>query len=1075
MNRVKLLTILVLLGLIPQYAFSDKILLDYKENSFQKKKQHPAEQYLSSIKKDSQRKSSFRTSAKNYNKLLIILVGFQEETIDDPNSTGNGQFQLEAPENYPIQLSKPPHNQEFYDKMAEAMKYYYEAASLGNFRLEWDIYPQDKACYTLPETMGYYNPPGATNEVFVSKMEEYFKESFETADRESPEIVFSDYAHYMIIHAGSDWQHDVLADTPSDIPSFFIRVGSGKEAVVDNGSFTIDYACNIPETITQDIREYNFDGEIQVSGYGALNGVMFHEFGHSLGLVDLYAVNSYYPMVGTFDIMDSGGGTEVVMYGPNNEILYSIEGLIPGLPGAYSRVLMFEESFRNNGILKDIEDLSTLQDINISCAEKRFSPDNAPYIYKLQISQDEYILIENRNVDPDGDGGTAVFSALDNRIALYPTAYSDDENVPTLEYDYLLPSFITEQGEAIGGGLLIWKVNDDVLYNQGFESADGEFISNFDNNFINTNYNNRGVEILEADGIPDIGNVYAYWWKGTAFEYYFKYMPLFENESGNNFFTAWSENIHNTTLNATSTPPLMTSSGIAHSSGLYNISRLGNEMRFSYGSPVLTNTTSITSEREILTVSPFFSGTTKLSDIAIIHNTDADLYYYNDNDNKFEYQDTVPFASPLNTDDIIYPVQKIDFDNDTNEELIFFTNTEMLIIRHNTLYRFNLNGAIKSNPLYFDGTFYVPIDEKVLEVKFQSETNTINTTELDYDVNHILASDNNLYFFTDNLLIDFMEKTTIDFPYSLANKPVILSYQNEGNEAVKDYVIFNTASQELYYYYQNNISLIYDYSESIETSENKNTQLALNSDEQGAYVVFASGNKVYANYLDGTFPLNFPRKFHDYNFSAQDEIMVFDNSYLNNDEKSNYGKTIYLPVAENNYIAFDASRNMIDPSLVISDQSKNRTFSFALQSEIDTLGYFYQLNSYDNSLLVQWRDKKITTSPVLWETNNHNLNRNLKYLHKTAGDEDNDDKITAYVFPNPVSTNQATVRIFNIKNQAKLKIYNIAGKLIKEAVVETNDLSHVDTVVDFTKTASGVYIGIVEENTTYKFKFAITK
>jgi hypothetical protein len=32
----------------------------------------------------------------------------------------------------------------------------------------------------------------------------------------------------MIIHAGSDWQHDRMGDSPVDIPSFFIRVGKEK-------------------------------------------------------------------------------------------------------------------------------------------------------------------------------------------------------------------------------------------------------------------------------------------------------------------------------------------------------------------------------------------------------------------------------------------------------------------------------------------------------------------------------------------------------------------------------------------------------------------------------------------------------------------------------------------------------------------------------------------------------------------------------------------------------------------------------------------------------------------------------
>jgi len=1077
MNKVRLLTLWVLLGLIPQYAFSEKIPLNYKENHFDKKRQHPAEQYLSSIKKDSQKRSSSRFSDKSYNKLLIILVGFQEETIDDPNTTGNGQFQLDIPDNYPIQLAKPPHNQKFFDKMAEAMKYYYDAASLRNFNLEWDIYPkaEDKSCYTLSQPMGYYNPPGATNEEFVSKMEEYFKEAFETADRESPEIVFSDYAHYMIIHAGSDWQHDVLADTPSDIPSFFIRVGDGKEAIVDEGSYAIDYACNVPETITQDIREYSFDGEIQVSGYGALNGVMFHEFGHSLGLIDLYAVNSSYPMVGTFDIMDSGGSSEVGMLNSNDGKTYSIEGLIPGLPGAFSRVLMFEDVFRQEGILKDIEDLSVLQNIRITCSENRHDLSKDPYIYKLQISPTEYILVENRNVDPDGDGGTAVYTDLDGRIALYPTAYNDDDNVPTFEYDFLLPSFISDNGEAVGGGLLVWKVNEDVLFNQGSYDSQGNFISNFDSNYINTNYDQRGVEIIEADGIPDIGNVYAYHWRGTAFEYYFKHMPIFENSNGYDFFTGWSDDIHNTELNATSSPRLTTASGNVISSGLYNISQSDSLMTFSYGSPILTKTTSIKSDRKNLAVSPFYKGISKLTDIAIIHQSDANLYYYSAPDSDFQDFATIQYDSALESDDITYPIQKVDFNDDDNEELVIFSGHEMMVIRNDASYKFELKETPKSRPQFFGKKFFVPLDKRLLKVKFDVETNTIENKELDYAVNHIVASENNLYFFTDDTIEDFPNHTSVELPATVTNKPVILSYQQEGSEGIRDYVIFYTDDNALYYYFQNEIKLIYDYSNVSNIFEKQSTQLALDADEEGPYVIFALGNKVYANYLDGTFPLHFPRTFHNYEFSGHNEIMIFDNSYLNNDDVSHFGKTIYLPIENNSYIGWDVGRNVIDPALVIADQSKKRTFSYAPLSETDTLGYFYQLNTYDQSVIIQWRDKKISDNPVSWETDNHNINRSFRYIQKTNNNQETNNKISAYVFPNPVAKNQATVRIFNLKNQATFKIFDISGKFIKEIIIETNKLEHVDKTIDFSNISSGIYIGVVEAESTYKFKFAVTK
>lgn len=36
----------------------------------------------------------------NFNKILVILVDFPEEIPDDPNTTGNGKFQLEADPNY---------------------------------------------------------------------------------------------------------------------------------------------------------------------------------------------------------------------------------------------------------------------------------------------------------------------------------------------------------------------------------------------------------------------------------------------------------------------------------------------------------------------------------------------------------------------------------------------------------------------------------------------------------------------------------------------------------------------------------------------------------------------------------------------------------------------------------------------------------------------------------------------------------------------------------------------------------------------------------------------------------------
>jgi len=108
---------------------------------------HPAEAYLRSRKVDRE-----TTRTDNFNRLLVLLVDFQED--NDPGTTGNGKFMLEPDPDYPVSLDAPPHDYEFFTAHMEALKYYYLAASLGNYELEYDIYPREndpKFAYTLPQ------------------------------------------------------------------------------------------------------------------------------------------------------------------------------------------------------------------------------------------------------------------------------------------------------------------------------------------------------------------------------------------------------------------------------------------------------------------------------------------------------------------------------------------------------------------------------------------------------------------------------------------------------------------------------------------------------------------------------------------------------------------------------------------------------------------------------------------------------------------------------------------------------------------------------------------------------------
>ena len=99
-----------------------------------------------------------------------------------------------------------------------------------------------------------------------------------------------------------------------------------------------------------------------------------------------------------------------------------------------------------------------------------------PNIIKIPLGDKEYVLLENRSVDPDGDGATAVYSTLDSRVILYPTPIDDPTNQPSYEYDYLLPSFQKANGDAVGGGILAWHINEDIIYHQGVFDADGSWV-----------------------------------------------------------------------------------------------------------------------------------------------------------------------------------------------------------------------------------------------------------------------------------------------------------------------------------------------------------------------------------------------------------------------------------------------------------------------------------------------------------------------------------------------------------------------------------------------------------------------
>lgn len=1066
-----IILMLAILGLYPQIAFSTEKIDILPGRGAIINKQHPYTRQLCA----KPIKQKIKTSKNiNNNKLLIILVGFKEEIIDNPNTTGNGQFQLEAPSNYLANISRPPHNQEYYDKMAEAMRYYYLACSFESYNLEWDIYPKNKSCYTLPEEMAYYNPIGLNGTDFTNKQIEYVTTAWQTADKESPEIDFSSYGHFMIIHAGSDWQHDILSNTKNDIPSYFMNIGDGKEIAVDEGNFFITKTCNIPETITQDTSSSEFNGSTLYSGYGALNGVMFHEFGHSLGTLDLYSVKTHRPIVGSFDIMDSGGSIEVIL--PQDGNYFSVEGLIPGLPGAYSRMLMFEDIFKENGIYKEI----TSGHYEISCPEQKLSSNETPKIpsiYRLDISDDEYVLIENRCIDPDEDGGASVVSALDKRIALYPSK-TGSSNERTYEYDYLLPSFIsTKNNSTIGGGLLMWKIDNNEIYNKGSYDTNGNFVSNFASNSINKYYHHPGVKIIEADGIPDLGNIYAKYWKGTAFEYFFKTMPLLNSDG---LFTGWdTDKIHNNMLNGTTTPSLRTRNDLASSFGISNVSNMGANMSFDVNLAMFENSSSFDVSDEILSVSPvFFGELLQQPEFAVVKSDKIQFYNYDASKNEFSLFVNTSLENGDNISNIKYNVVKGD------NHVWFTSNNKVYVLKNSTYFYKDFNDDIISQPICVkkdDIYHYICMTEKsIYDFYFYKENKEIiaNVKENNGFTKSLYIDDKVFFYNDEKIVLDNDENITYTLPEKTSiHKPVFV--YNDMGEAT--FVVL-TDSNRLFAVSDKENKLIKDLNLD---SITETTELALYKESEDAQpvVIFASNNKVFGYYFDGSVFQDYPGSFENIEFTPNRDIIIISNK----DNDKILSNSLYLPVNDSEYVALEIQKYddinstinalAIRNDFTLMDTFENKQFTSFNNDKIRLNRLFILMNN-KNSLNINWNSSEFLESDMKWNPITYNIGRGIKT--KFYSDYENNNNFNAFIFPTPIRDKYAYVRVVGANGDVSFKLYSISGKIVYETNFTTINNAYTDELFDTSTLASGVYFAIIEATTdngkqTKKFKTAIIK
>jgi len=386
-----------------------------------------------------------------------------------------------------------PHDKVFFDAQMRGLNNYIGFQSCGKLEVEWDILPPgENDAFKLSDIDDY--GPGSGSAGWTTPLLAAFLRAAVTAADEGLAslgypVRLSDYDAIILVHAGADLQGDVNADSPNDLPSFFALLGDGDRIPIEGGTKIITEVSVVPETATQ-------DGQ-----FGGHASVLAHEFGHVLGLPDLYDVYYGMPIVGVWDQMDSGSQVGVWLIDGEDEIFAT--GIQPSGFGAWSRYMLG---------WAEVDTVRTFDNtISLSAVEK--SPAK---IVRVDIASDEFFLVENRAGEIDDIYTQPVWDPVSGVIIGWGNCLNCDGPEPeeyewelVNAYDILLPTEYDYASSDGGPGVLVWHVDESFIADRFYE------------NLVNSRWP-FGVSLVEASGGVDLGNPYSSlrlgWYDDAFFE-----------------------------------------------------------------------------------------------------------------------------------------------------------------------------------------------------------------------------------------------------------------------------------------------------------------------------------------------------------------------------------------------------------------------------------------------------------------------------------------------------------------------------------------------------------------------------
>jgi hypothetical protein len=460
-------------------------------------------------------------------RILAIMVQFQTDT--DPNSTGNGHFDLSNTAQRIIDA--PPRDSAYFADHFLFAQNYFRKVSRGRQPIAATVLG---GVITLANKVQAYAPvrnTGANGDVVNLPMTKLIDEAWHAADSLHPGFPFQQYDLFVIFHAGPGKDVNLVGNvnldlTPYDLPSLYFSLptlqkllGPSYQGVRLKSNFAITNSIVLPETENRMVAGTGSDYLLQLS----INGLVVANIASALGLPDLFDTRTGGTAIGRFGLMDG-------------QSIFSFFGLFPPEPSAWERAYLGWSDPVTVPAGSGVHSMSVKAD--------------GDTILKVPISAKEYFLLENRQRDRNKDGATLTIRWNGQE---FTKKYLQDDpdfnfaNVDSIygtvvdvdEFDWSLPGLINKDNNY-HGGILIWHIDETVIEKNIAADA------------INADENHRGVDLEEADGSQDLGQSYGFLDAGSGSEdgSPLDYWALDNMNSGNNpiYKNVFSETSHPNSL-----------------------------------------------------------------------------------------------------------------------------------------------------------------------------------------------------------------------------------------------------------------------------------------------------------------------------------------------------------------------------------------------------------------------------------------------------------------------------------------------------------------------------------------------